>query len=135
MLRETGGSITMISSVAARRPTPTIAAYAAAKAGLENLTRTLALEFAPAVRVNAVAVGVASTENFAEHFGATARDSGFAEGIPLGRPAEPEEVGALCAFLASPLAGYLTGDVLSVHGGGEPHPNLARLAERFQAPG
>ncbi|MCA1227372.1 SDR family oxidoreductase [Saccharopolyspora sp. 6M] len=134
-LRETGGSITMISSVAARRPAPTIAAYAAAKAGLENLTRTLALEFAPAVRVNAVAVGVASTENFAEHFGVPAGDSGFAAGIPLGRPAEPEEVGALCAFLASPLAGYLTGDVLSVHGGGEPHPNLARLAERFQAPG
>ncbi|WP_243788077.1 SDR family oxidoreductase [Saccharopolyspora gloriosae] len=128
VMREHGGSMIMISSIAAGRAAPTIAAYAAAKAGLESLTRTLALEFAPSVRVNAVSVGVARTDNFAEQFGASAQDSGFAEGVPMGRPAEPDEVGTMCAFLASPLANYLTGDVVSVHGGGEPHPNLARLA-------
>lgn len=132
VMREHGGSMIMISSVAARRAAPTIAAYAAAKAGLESLTRTLALEFAPTVRVNAVAVGVARTDDFEGHFGAAAEDSGFTEGIPLGRPAEPEEVGHACAFLASPLADYLTGDVLPVDGGGEPHPNLARIAAEFR---
>ncbi|MBK0866554.1 SDR family oxidoreductase [Saccharopolyspora sp. HNM0986] len=131
VMRDSGGSMTMISSVAAQRAAPTIAAYAAAKAGVESLTRTLALEFAPSVRVNAVSVGVARTDNFREHFGAEAEQSGFAETIPMGRPAEPVEVGNACAFLASPLAEYLTGAVLAVDGGGEPHPHLKQLAREF----
>ncbi|MFR9731218.1 SDR family oxidoreductase [Saccharopolyspora sp. MS10] len=132
-LRRRGGSVIMISSAAAHRPAPTAAAYAAAKAGLESLTRTLALEFAPEVRVNAIAVGLARTDGVAARFGAAAADSGFARGIPLGRPAEAEDVGHACAFLASPLAEYLTGDVLAVHGGGEPHPHLTRLAAESRA--
>lgn len=131
VMRGPGGSMIMISSTSAHRAAPTIAAYAAAKAGVESLARTLALEFAPAVRVNAVSVGVASTEDFREHFGQDAADSGFSGGIPLGRPAEPEEVGSACAFLASPLAEYLTGSVLTVDGGGMPHTNLERIAREF----
>ncbi len=123
MLREAGGSIVMISSIAATRPAPGVASYGAAKAGLANLTRTLAWEFAPDVRVNAITLGLARTEAFEEYYGAD--DGGATAAIPLGRAAEPFDVGNSCVFLASPLAAYISGAQLSVDGGGESPGHLS----------
>ncbi|MGN6781779.1 MAG: SDR family oxidoreductase [Marmoricola sp.] len=115
-----GGSIVNISSISAHRPAPTIAAYAAAKAGLESLTRSLAMEWAPKVRVNAIEVGLCRTEQTDSHYGDDDRVSRIEATIPLGRMADPEEVGAVAAFLASDLASYVSGASVGCHGGGEP---------------
>lgn len=114
-----GGAIVNISSVSALRPSPGTASYGAAKAGLDSLTRTLALEWAPRVRVNAVDVGLVLTEQTDLHYGGEAGVAAIAETVPLGRLATPDEVGAVVAFLASPLASYVTGASLLCHGGGE----------------
>jgi NAD(P)-dependent dehydrogenase (short-subunit alcohol dehydrogenase family) len=113
--QEGGGSIVMVSSVSATRASPGTAAYGAAKAGLDNLTASLAVEWAPKVRVNALDVGMVRTERAEAYYGDLAA---VAASIPLGRLAEPEDVGACAVFLASPLAGYVTGATLLVHGGG-----------------
>lgn len=110
--QETGGTIVMISSVSGHRPTPGTAAYGAAKAGLDNLTATLAVEWAPKVRVNSLVVGLVDTEAGAQHFTADA-----ATAIPLGRLAAPTEIATCALFLVSPLASYVTGATLAVHGG------------------
>ncbi|KAA2252585.1 SDR family oxidoreductase [Solihabitans fulvus] len=115
-LRRAGGSVVMVSSVSARRPAPGAAAYAAAKAGLDNLTATLAVEFAPSVRVNSVTVGPVRTAAAEEHYG---DGTSVAATVPLGRLAEPEDVGHACLFLASPLAAHITGSAVTVDGGGE----------------
>jgi NAD(P)-dependent dehydrogenase (short-subunit alcohol dehydrogenase family) len=112
MQRQGGGAIVMVSSVSATRPSPGTAAYGAAKAGLDNLTATLAVEWAPKVRVNALDVGMVRTSPARYATAATAT-------VPLGRLAEPDEVGYAAVFLASPLAGYVSGARLLVHGGGE----------------
>ncbi len=112
-----GGSIVMISSVSATRPSPGTAAYGAAKAGLDNLTASLAVEWAPKVRVNALDVGMVRTEQSHLHYGSDVAAVG--KTVPLGRLAEPEEIGQCAAFLASPLASYVSGATLQVHGGGE----------------
>jgi len=115
-----GGSIVNISSVAADRPAPTIAAYGAAKAGLDSLTMSLAMEWGPAVRVNAIDVGLCRTEQTDDHYGDDARVAAIERTIPLGRMARPEEVGYLAVFLASELASYVSGARVACHGGGEP---------------
>jgi NAD(P)-dependent dehydrogenase (short-subunit alcohol dehydrogenase family) len=115
-----GGSIVNISSISAHRPAPTIAAYAAAKAGLDSLTRSLAMEWGPRVRVNAVDVGLCRTENTEEHYGGDERVAAIERTIPLGRMADPVEVGRVAAFLASDLASYVSGARVSCDGGGEP---------------
>jgi len=124
-----GGQILMISSVSARRPSPGTAAYGAAKAGLENLTASLAVEWAPAVRVNALTVGPVRTEKSAEHFSDEAGIAAAAASVPMGRLAEPADVGNACLLLASPLATYITGACLRVDGGGErpAHSSPGRL--------
>ncbi|HTF47422.1 MAG TPA: SDR family oxidoreductase [Pseudonocardia sp.] len=114
-----GGVIIMVSSVSGRRPSPGTAAYGAAKAGLESLTASLAVEWAPQVRVNALAVGLVRTEQAHLHYGDADGLAAVGRTVPLGRLAEPEEVGACAVFLASPLASYVTGATLAVHGGGE----------------
>ncbi|MEV6710507.1 SDR family oxidoreductase [Lentzea sp. NPDC051208] len=115
----TGGSIVNVSSVSGRRPSPGTAAYGAAKAGLDNLTSSLAVEWAPKVRVNALAVGMVRTEQSHLHYGSEAGIEAVAKTVPLGRLASPHEVGACAVFLASPLASYVSGATLVVHGGGE----------------
>jgi NAD(P)-dependent dehydrogenase (short-subunit alcohol dehydrogenase family) len=115
----TGGAIVNISSISAHRPAPTIAAYAAAKAGVDSLTASLAMEWAPKVRVNAVDVGLCRTEQTDDHYGDDASVAAIERTIPLGRMARPEEVGHLVAFLASPLASYVSGASVACHGGGE----------------
>jgi Dehydrogenases with different specificities (related to short-chain alcohol dehydrogenases) len=114
-----GGSIINICSVSAIRPSPGTAAYGAAKAGLLNLTRSLAVEWAPKVRVNAVTAGLILTEQAGLHYGDDHAVAQVAATVPLGRLAEPEDIGDTCLYLASPLARYVTGADLAVHGGGE----------------
>jgi NAD(P)-dependent dehydrogenase (short-subunit alcohol dehydrogenase family) len=114
-----GGVILQIASVSALRPSPGTAAYGAAKAGLISLTQSLAVEWAPKVRVIAVAAGMVKTELSHLHYGDEAGLARVGATVPLGRLAEPEDVGDACAFLASPLASYISGVTLLLHGGGE----------------
>lgn len=115
-----GGSIVNISSISAHRPAPTIAAYGAAKAGLDSLTRSLAMEWGPRVRVNAIDVGLCRTEQTDDHYGDDARVAAIEATIPLGRMATPTEVGNVAVFLASDLASYVSGARVTCDGGGEP---------------
>ena len=114
-----GGAIVNVSSVSAIRPSPGTAAYGAAKAGLDSLTRTLAVEWAPKVRVNAINVGLVRTEQTDLHYGGEEGVAAINKTIPLGRLANPEEVGSVAAFLASDLASYVSGSTIECHGGGE----------------
>jgi len=114
------GSIVNISSVSALRPSPGTAAYGAAKAGLDSLTRSLAVEWGPAVRVNSVDVGLCRTQQTADHYGGDDTVAAIERTIPLGRMADPTEIGNVVAFLASDLASYVSGANLACHGGGEP---------------
>jgi NAD(P)-dependent dehydrogenase (short-subunit alcohol dehydrogenase family) len=120
-----GGSIISISSVSGRRPSPGTAAYGAAKAGVDSLTTTLAVEWAPKVRVNAVVVGMVATEQAELFYGDDESQAAVAATVPLGRLAKPEEIGWAAAFLASDAASYVSGSTLAVHGGGEPPPFLS----------
>ena len=115
-----GGSIVNISSISAHRPAPTIAAYAAAKAGLDSLTKSLAMEWGPKVRVNSIEVGLCRTEQTDDHYGGDERVAKIEATIPLGRMARTDEVGNVAVFLASGLASYVSGANVGCHGGGEP---------------
>jgi NAD(P)-dependent dehydrogenase (short-subunit alcohol dehydrogenase family) len=117
--QEEGGCIVNIGSASGRRPSPGTAAYGAAKAGLHNLTATLAMEWAPEVRVNCIAIGPVRTEYTEESWGGEAGLAEVAAVIPLGRLAEPKDVADLCLFLVSPAARYITGATIDLQGGGE----------------
>ncbi|MFT6887986.1 MAG: NAD(P)-dependent dehydrogenase (short-subunit alcohol dehydrogenase family) [Halioglobus sp.] len=117
--QESGGSIVNIASVSTIRPSPGTAAYGAAKAGLVNLGTSLAVEWAPKVRVNAVVVGLTETEQSELHYGDADGIAAVGATIPLGRMAVPEDIGHACLFLASPMASYVSGTNFAVHGGGE----------------
>jgi NAD(P)-dependent dehydrogenase (short-subunit alcohol dehydrogenase family) len=114
-----GGSIVNIASTSGTRPSPGTAAYGAAKAGLINLSQSLAVEWAPKVRVNAIVAGPIRTELAHLHHGDDAGVAAVAATIPLGRLGTPEDIADVCLFLASPLARYVSGAALAVHGGGE----------------
>jgi NAD(P)-dependent dehydrogenase (short-subunit alcohol dehydrogenase family) len=114
-----GGTIVNIASVSGLRPSPGTAAYGAAKAGLINLTGSLAVEWAPKVRVNAVSAGLIETEQAHLHYGDEAGVARVAATVPLGRLGRPGDVAEACLFLASPRADYVSGANLVVHGGGE----------------
>lgn len=114
-----GGVVLNIGSVSGTRPSPGTAAYGAAKAGLANLTATLAVEWAPLVRVNCIIGGLIETEDALDHYGGPDGLAAVARTIPLGRFGTPEDVAGLCLMLASPLASYVSGAVLLAHGGGE----------------
>jgi NAD(P)-dependent dehydrogenase (short-subunit alcohol dehydrogenase family) len=117
--QEHGGNIVNIASVSGVRPSPTTVAYGAAKAGLLNATQTLAVELAPKVRVNAVVVGLVVTEQAHLFYGDDEGIAAVGATVPLGRMADPTDVADVCLFLASPLARYVTGAQVLVHGGGE----------------
>ncbi|MFJ3881738.1 SDR family oxidoreductase [Streptomyces sp. NPDC090077] len=118
-LRESRGSVVMVGSVSGTRPSPGTAAYGAAKAGLENLARSMAVEWAPEVRVNSLVLGMVRTELAHLHYGDEAGVAAVGATVPLGRLAEPSDVGEAAVFLASGRAGYVSGASLLVHGGGE----------------
>lgn len=117
--QERGGAIVMITSVSGMRPSPGTAAYGAAKAGLISLAQTLAVEWAPKVRVNCVAAGMVRTEQSHLHYGDEEGIARVSATVPLGRLADPEDIGDACVYLCSPLASYVTGANLLAHGGGE----------------
>ncbi|WP_113700867.1 SDR family oxidoreductase [Nonomuraea lactucae] len=119
LLKSSRGSVINICSVSGIRPSPGTAAYGAAKAGLESLTASLAVEWAPYVRVNAVTLGMVRTESSHLHYGDEVGIASVARTVPLGRLAGPDDVGDACVFLASDLASYVSGASLVLHGGGE----------------
>ncbi|KQZ70232.1 SDR family oxidoreductase [Nocardioides sp. Root151] len=125
--QETGGVIVNISSVSAQRPSPGTAAYGAAKAGVDSLTKSLGMEWAPKVRVNAINVGLCRTPDTADHYGGDETVAAIEKTIPLGRMGRPREVGNVAVFLASDLASYVTGAAIECHGGGEPPVFLSVL--------
>jgi len=114
-----GGSIVNIGSVAGERPSPVTVAYGAAKAGLLHATQSLAMEWGPKVRVNGIITGFVATENAAEHYGGEAGIARMGSMFPLKRLAEPQDIADACLYLSSPLAAYVSGALLAVHGGGE----------------
>ena len=114
-----GGSIINIASVSGLRPSPGTAAYGAAKAGVLNLTQTLAVDYAPKVRVNAISAGLIRTEQSHLHYGDEAGIAAVGATVPLRRLGTPADIANACLFLASPLAAYVSGANLLVHGGGE----------------
>ncbi|HEY7946569.1 MAG TPA: SDR family oxidoreductase [Acidimicrobiales bacterium] len=122
-----GGSIVNIASVSGTRPSPGTAAYGAAKAGLINLTRSLAMEWAPKVRVNCVVAGMVATEAADDHYGGPAGVEAVAATVPLRRLGTPDDIAGVCLFLASPLASYVTGSAVDADGGGEWPPFLAAV--------
>jgi NAD(P)-dependent dehydrogenase (short-subunit alcohol dehydrogenase family) len=120
-----GGVIVFITSVSGMRPSPGTAAYGAAKAGLISLAQSLAVEWAPKVRVVAAAAGMVRTEQSHLHYGDEAGIAAVGATVPLGRIADPSDVGDACLYLASPLARYVSGATLLLHGGGEKPAFLA----------
>ena len=114
-----GGVIIFIASVSALRASPGTAAYGAAKAGIVNLTQSLAVEWAPKVRVAAVSPGLVRTEQSELHYGDAAGIAAVYATVPMQRMAEPAEIGDACVWLASPAAAYASGTNLVLHGGGE----------------
>jgi NAD(P)-dependent dehydrogenase (short-subunit alcohol dehydrogenase family) len=114
-----GGVIINIASVSGTRPNPGSIAYGVAKAGLINMTETLGVEFAPEVRVVCVTVGLVLTEQAHMYYGDDEGIAAVSATVPMGRMAEPGDIADACLLLASPLARYVTGSQLVVHGGGE----------------
>lgn len=127
--RSDAASMVYVSSLLAKQPETYIVSTGAARAGTLNLAKAMAVEFAPAIRVNTILLGVVDTGQWDKRYAARraagdpiARDAYIAElarerGIPVGRIGRPEEISAAIAFLASPVCGYLTGAALEIDGG------------------
>lgn len=113
-----GGSIVNISSRSASCANPNTGHYGAAKAGVENLTRTMAAEWGHlGIRVNAVAPGVVMTEELAKTFDTEDKRRRQIETVPLQRLGVPDDVGPACAYLLSDEASWTSGTVIAVNGG------------------
>lgn len=127
MLREAKGAIVAVNSLLAHQPEPHMVCTSSARAGVQNLLKSLSIELAPDVRVNSILLGLVGSgqwsrrfaeredqsQSRAEWYGALAAK----KGIPLGRLGDPSEAAAAVAFLGSPAASYITGAQLEVSGG------------------
>jgi NAD(P)-dependent dehydrogenase (short-subunit alcohol dehydrogenase family) len=114
------GSIVNISSGASHPAgAPTLVSYGAAKSGLNHMTRSLAEEWGPRVRVNCLALGATMTENFQTFVLPDDDPDGreYFKNVPLGRAGTPDEVGAACVFLCSGQADYINGATIEIDGG------------------
>lgn len=128
-----GGSIINIASVSGQRPSPGTAAYGAAKAGLINVSRSLAQEWGVNnVRINAIVAGLIRTEAAQDHYGGNAGIALIEEALPMRRMAEPADIANACLFLAAPASAYVNGASLEVYGGGEPPSFLSLAAQAHQ---
>jgi NAD(P)-dependent dehydrogenase (short-subunit alcohol dehydrogenase family) len=130
-----GGCIINIGSVAGMRPAPGTAVYGAAKAGLLSLTQSLAQEWGPKVRVNAIVVGLVQTETARVTYGPPRTQAAIGASLPLKRMGSGEDVAAAVLYLASSLAAYVSGAQLAVHGGGERPLFLELLRQTLGAGG
>jgi 3-oxoacyl-[acyl-carrier protein] reductase len=114
---EIGGSVTSITSIEGVRAAPGYAAYAAAKAGVINYTKTAALELAPyGIRVNALAPDITLTEGI-KTVAPPGSEAKFGHTVPMGRAGHVDEMAGAAVFLASDLASYITGQTIHVDGG------------------
>ncbi|WP_218242980.1 glucose 1-dehydrogenase [Comamonas fluminis] len=113
-----GGSVVNISSTAARYSQKYFSAYGAAKAALNQMTRCLAQDFGPKVRINAIEPGTIMTDALAP-FLTPERKSRMEATTPMARLGQPEDIAQAALFLASPAASWVTGKVLGVDGGVE----------------
>ncbi len=111
---ENGGVVVNVSSVAGHRPSPIMGAYNISKAGLDHMTRQLAFELAPKIRVNAVAPAIVRTRLAGALL---ANEELAARTHPLGRVGEPEDVARLIVFLSSDAADWMTGAIVPIDGG------------------
>jgi 3-oxoacyl-[acyl-carrier protein] reductase len=112
---EHGGAIVNLSSVTGTTPSPGIGLYGVSKAAVAHLTRTLAVELGPGIRVNAVSPAVVRTEFSRALY--EGKEEEVTAAYPLGRLGEPRDVASAVLFLASPDAEWITGQVLTVDGG------------------
>ena len=120
MMRARSGRIINVSSVVGLMGNPGQANYVASKAGLIGLTKALAKEYGGRnITVNALAPGFIASD-MTDALSETQK-AGYVAAIPLGRLGQPEDVAALVGFLASDVAGYITGQVIGVDGGLYPH--------------
>lgn len=127
MLREVQGSIVAVNSLLAYQPEPHMVCTSSARAGVQNLLKSLSVEFAPEVRVNSVLMGLISSGQWTRRFAAREDQSvsradwygklAESKGIPLGRLGDPEEAAHAIAFLGSHNASYITGAQIDVSGG------------------
>jgi NAD(P)-dependent dehydrogenase (short-subunit alcohol dehydrogenase family) len=128
MLRDSNAAaIVVVNSLLARQPEPHMVCTSAARAGVQNLVKSLSVELAPFIRVNAILLGTVNSGQWERRYTERAKpgqsmDDWLAElarekHIPLGRFGKPEEPAAAIAFLASPMAGFITGAALEVAGG------------------
>lgn len=113
MLEAGGGSIINMVSGSGLLPTPTLGPYGASKAALWMMTRYLAVEGAPTVRVNAICPGLVSEDGQPRN----ASQRAIIDSVPMGRLAHPGEISGAAVYLASPAASYTTGEMLVVNGG------------------
>lgn len=120
-LREAGGNIVNVASESGLQGNRECAVYCATKGGMVNMTRALALELAPQVRINCVCPGSVDTDMIAEEAARSGDAGGYLRSLeanyPLKRMARPAEIAEAIAYLASPAAAYVTGSALSIDGG------------------
>lgn len=119
MLKTGGGAVVNISSRSSDMVQTAFVAYAAGKAALNMVTRNLAAELAPKVRVNAISVGGVDTEALGVVLKDERARRAFEAGTPMGRPGTVEDIAACALYLASPAAGWVTGKVFQIDGGTE----------------
>ena len=129
-LKAAKGSIINIASVSGIRPSPGTVAYGAAKAGLLSATASLAQEWGPQVRVNAIVAGLIKTSAEAanEHYGGEQGLAAIEDKLPAKRMGTAEDIANACLYLASDAAAYVSGASLEVFGGGEP-PSFLTFAQ------